>query len=64
MVNTIVEGCEVKEKGAKQVRTGNNLNVVHQNIRWVTSMRIHMNVCLYYKREDVCFYIVYEMYNT
>jgi exonuclease III len=33
MVNTIVGGCEVKEKGEKQVRTGNNLNVVHQNIR-------------------------------
>jgi hypothetical protein len=33
MVNTIVGGCEVKGKGEKQVRTGNNLNVVHQNIR-------------------------------
>jgi len=33
MVNTIVGGCEVKEKGEKQVRTGINLNVVHQNIR-------------------------------
>jgi hypothetical protein len=33
MVNRIVGGCEVKLKGEKQVRTGNNLNVVHQNIR-------------------------------
>ena len=33
MVNTIVGGCEVKQKGEKQVRTGNNFNVVHQNIR-------------------------------
>ena len=33
MVNMIVGGCEVKEKGKKQVRTGNNLNVVHQNFR-------------------------------
>jgi hypothetical protein len=31
MVNTIVGGCEVKEKGQKQVSTGNNLNVVHKN---------------------------------
>jgi hypothetical protein len=33
MVNTIVGGCGVKEKCEKQFRTGNNLNVVHQNIR-------------------------------
>jgi exonuclease III len=33
MVNTIIGGCEVKEKGKKQVRTGNNPNVVHQHIR-------------------------------
>jgi lysophospholipase L1-like esterase len=33
MVNTIVGGCEIKEKGEKQVRIDNNLNVVHQNIR-------------------------------
>jgi len=24
-------------------------------------MRSYMNVCLYYQKEDVCFYIVYEM---
>ena len=29
----IVGGCEVKEKDKKQVRIGNNLNVVHQIIR-------------------------------
>jgi hypothetical protein len=29
----IVGGCVVKEKGEKQVRSGNNLNIVHQNIR-------------------------------
>jgi hypothetical protein len=33
MVNTIEGGCEIKEKGEKQDRIGNNLNVVHQNIR-------------------------------
>jgi hypothetical protein len=33
VVNTIVGGCEVKEKSERQVKTGNNLNVVHQNIR-------------------------------
>jgi hypothetical protein len=33
MVNTIVGGCEVKERGEKQVRICNNLSVVHQNIR-------------------------------
>ena len=33
MVNMVVGGCEVKDKGEKQVRNGNNLNVVHQNIR-------------------------------
>ena len=29
----IVGGCEVKEKGETQVRTGNNHSIVHQNIR-------------------------------
>jgi predicted ATPase len=29
----VVGGCEVKEKGEKQVRIGNNLNFVHQNMR-------------------------------
>jgi hypothetical protein len=33
MVNTIVGGCEVKEKGEKQIRIGKYLNVVHQNMR-------------------------------
>ena len=33
MVNTIVGGCDVKAKGETQVRTGNNLSIVHQNIR-------------------------------
>jgi hypothetical protein len=29
----IIGGCEVKEKGERQVRIYKNLNVVHQNIR-------------------------------
>ena len=29
MVNTIGGGCEIKEKGKKQARIGNNHNVVH-----------------------------------
>jgi hypothetical protein len=33
MVNTIVGECEVKKDGEKQVRIGNNLNVVLQNFR-------------------------------
>jgi exonuclease III len=33
MVNKIVEGCEVKGKGEEQIRSGNNLNILHQNIR-------------------------------
>ena len=33
MVNTIVRGRDVKEKGEAQVRTANNLSIVHQNIR-------------------------------
>jgi hypothetical protein len=32
MVNTIVGECEDKQD-EKQVRTGNNLNVVHQNVK-------------------------------
>jgi hypothetical protein len=42
MVNTIVGECEVKEKGEKQVRIDNNLNVVHQNIRslWEKMWRV------------------------
>jgi hypothetical protein len=33
MVNMVVGGREVKGKGEKQFGSGNNLNVVHQNIR-------------------------------
>jgi hypothetical protein len=33
MVNTIAGECEIKEKGAKEVRIGTNLIVVHQYIR-------------------------------
>ena len=33
MVNVIARGCDVKEKGETRVRTGNNLSIVHQNIR-------------------------------
>ena len=31
MDNMIVRGCDIKEKGETQVRTGNNLSIVHQN---------------------------------
>jgi hypothetical protein len=33
MSNKIVGSYEVKGKGEKQVRSGNNLNILHQNIR-------------------------------
>jgi hypothetical protein len=33
MVNKIVGGCEVKGKSEEQIRSGNNLNILHQNIR-------------------------------
>jgi hypothetical protein len=33
VVNTIVGGCEVKEKGETGIRTGNDLSIVNQNIR-------------------------------
>ena len=33
MVNMIVGGCEIKEKGKTQVRSGNTHSILHQNIR-------------------------------
>ena len=46
MVNTKIAGCEVKGKGKKQVRTGNNLNVVHQNFRSLRGKYAELEILL------------------